>query len=72
LQVSLKSVLFALRLRKNCCGALAQYFHGFGAKIASLIDGAKLRQLHCGFRIFVRLFFLKNVKFLLPFFLNNR
>ena len=33
--------------------------YAFGPIRASLIDGAKLRQLHCGFRIFVR-FFLKN------------
>jgi hypothetical protein len=33
--------------------------YAFGPIRASLIDGAKLRQLHCGFRIFVRLF-LKN------------
>jgi hypothetical protein len=36
--------------------------YAFGPIRASLIDGAKLRQLHCGFRIFVRLFFKKSTR----------
>ena len=36
--------------------------YAFGPIRASLIDGAKLRQLHCGFRIFDQLFLKKSTR----------
>jgi hypothetical protein len=56
LQVSLKSAPLPCGPGKTAAARTLNLSYAFGPIRASLIDGAKLRQLHCGFRIFVRLF----------------
>ena len=57
-----KPVCFAAWLCSICYTAVAQVLHGFAAKSASPIDGAKVGRPHCASQISRQLFLLKTKK----------